>query len=163
MTLEEISSRYSWKEVGGIPGDGDFRLKLFSPLLKDLCENKIVYYERFMCVAIVEDIKITPELFEITAIPYIKIERSSSLKYYPVKPWTFGAGWCYTAVHKGYFTTYGGAWLFWTDKDLVRSVEELARKGDFETALNLTLYKDRQSTGKERRDNRSVGQSFDGE
>jgi hypothetical protein len=139
--LEELELKYSWKELASIPGDGNFRHQLFAPILNDLYENKIVYYERFMCVAILENIKITPELFEATAIPHVTIEREGK-SYYRTKPWTFGCRWDCMSAHKGHFSTYGGMWLFWTDKDLVKTVEELACKKEFEKAQELTLYKE---------------------
>jgi hypothetical protein len=142
MTLEELELKYSWGELAKIPGDGDLRFQLFSPILKDLYENKIVYYERFMCVAILDDVKITPVEFKAKAIPYLKIERAGSrLPFYPEKPWTFGAKWSYMSLSNGHFSTYGGMWQFWTDKELVKTVEDLVRKKEFETALESTLYK----------------------
>lgn len=143
MTLEELSLKYSWEELSKIPGDADFRFKTLSPILQNIYENKILYYERFMCVAVLEDIKITPERFEARAVPLIELKRLGSTPdgYYPEKPWTFGASWPHMAVQNGYFTTYGGMWIAWTDKELVKTVEELAKKGDLKTALNLTLYK----------------------
>ena len=144
MTLEEICLKYSWSELSSIPGDGNFRSQLFTPILKDLYENKIVYYERFMCVATIENIEITPERFEATALPYITIEREGKphLRRPLGKPWTFGCRWDWMTARDGHFSTYGGMWLFWTDKDLVKRVEELARNKEFEAAQNLTLYKD---------------------
>jgi len=142
MTLQEINSKYSWKELSSMPGDGELRRNLFSPFLTDLHENKIIYYERFLCVAILKDIIITPELFEATAVSHIKIERpDGEHSYYPKKPcWTFGAAWPYMRLLGDHFGTYGG-WLIWTDKELVKTVEELARKKDFKTAYELTAYK----------------------
>ena len=78
MTLEELELKYSWQEIGKSGGDGELHRKLFTPFLTDIYENKIVYYERFMCVAILENIKIAPDRFEATAIPYITIERGIS-------------------------------------------------------------------------------------
>lgn len=142
MTLQELSLKYSFKDLGSIPGDGDLRYQIFSPILKNLYENKIVYYERFMCVAILKDIIITPELFQATAIPYIKIERvDSKFTFYPIKPWKFGTTWSHLRLFNDHFAGYG-SWLFWPEKDLVKYVEEKARKGKFEEALKLTLYKD---------------------
>ena len=141
-TLQELSLKHSITDLQRIPGDGDLRYQIFSPILQNLYENKIIYYEHFMCVAILEDIKITPESFYATAIPHIKIERAdSNMKYYPPKPWKFGAKWSWMTLRHNRFGTYG-SWLFWTDKDLVKTVEEQARKGEFEKALELTLYKD---------------------
>ena len=144
ITLEELSSKYSWEEIGCVPGDGKFRRKLFTPFLSNLYENKIVYYERFMCVAILENVINTTERFEATAIPYITIERGERKPHPPTKPWKFGAVWSAMTVNDGHFSTYGGMWLFWTDKELVKTVEELAIKKDFETAQDITLYKGQQ-------------------
>ena len=141
MTLEELEIKYSWQEIGKSGGDGELHRKLFTPFLTDIFENKIVYYERFMCVAILENIKIAPDRFEATAIPYITIERGDKPRLRREKPWTFGSGWPYMTLHDGHFSTYGGLWLFWTDKELVKTVEELARKKEFEKAQELTLYK----------------------
>ena len=139
--LEELELKYSWEEIGRTPGDGNFRHQLFAPILRDIYENKIVYYERFMCVAILENIIITPERFEATATPVVKIERKGQPSRKDTKPWTFGCRWDIMTVRDGRFSTYGGMWMFWTDKQLVKTVEELARKGEFEKAQELTLHK----------------------
>jgi len=143
MTLQELELKYSWQEIGKSGGDGELHKELFTPFLTNIYENRIVYYERYMCVAILEDIKITPEKFEATAIPYLTIKTAGPAKYSPQKPWTFGSGWSYMTLNDSHFGTYGGMWLFWTDKELVKTVEELARKNHFEAALNLTVYKGR--------------------
>lgn len=143
MTLQELSSKYSFKDLGGIPGDGDLRYQIFSPILKNLYENKIIYYEQFMCVAILQDIQITPELFSATVIPYIKVERlDSHFKFYPKDPWTFGAKWSYMRLLNDHFVGYG-SWLFWPEKELVKKVEDKAKRGDFEGAWELTLFKNK--------------------
>jgi len=135
MTLKELSLKHSWKEIGCVPGDGSLRYQLFKPILEDLYENKIVYYERLMCVATLENVIITPKEFRATAIPHITIERGEDKPHPPLKPWTFGAIWSAMTLKQEYFSTYGGMWLFWTGKDLVKVVEELAIKKDFEFAL----------------------------
>ena len=141
MTLVEINSKYSEKDLCSIPGDENLRRELYLPFLQDLYQNKIVYYERFCCVAIVENLVITPEYFEVTAVPFIKIERAGSMfPYYPAKPWTFGVRWDTMRLIRDHFAGYG-SWAIWTEKDLVKTVEELARKREFETALELTVYK----------------------
>ena len=140
MTLPEINSTYSFEDIARIGGNADLRCKLFAPILTNIYENKIVYYERFMCIAIIEDIKITAESFSATAIPYLKIERAGSrLPFYPNKPWAFGAHWSVMRLLGDHFGGYC-SWLIWTDKELVKTVEELARKREFETALELTIY-----------------------
>ena len=75
MKPEELNSKYSWEELSKMPGDGELPRKLFSPFLEDLYEDKIIYFERSLCIVTLKDIKNTPELFEATATPYIHIER----------------------------------------------------------------------------------------
>jgi hypothetical protein len=140
--LEELNLKYSFEELQRMPGDRELRRKLFTPFLTDLHENKIIYYERFLCVASLKDIITTPEKFEATATPYINIEKPEEEESrFMKKPWTFGAGWPYIRLLGDHFGTYGG-WLIWTDKELVKTVEELARKKDFKTAYELTAYKE---------------------
>jgi len=141
MTLQEINSKYSWKDLNSMPGDGELRRKLFSPFLTDLYENKIIYFERFLSIVTLADIENTPEKFTATAIPYLNIEkpeggRSGFMK----EPWNFGAAWPYMRLSGDHFGTYS-MWLIWTDKELVKTVEELARKKDWEFAYELTAYK----------------------
>jgi len=45
MTLEEINSKYSWKELSSMPGYGELRRNLSSSFLTDLYENKIVSFQ----------------------------------------------------------------------------------------------------------------------
>jgi len=142
MTLQEINSKYSFKELRSMPGDGEFRHKLITPFLEDLYENKIIYFERSLSIVTLKNIKNTPELFEAKAIPYINIEKPGGQSFSNLmkKPWTFGAAWPYMTLLDDHFGTYSG-WLIWTDKELVKVVEELARKKDFEFAYELTAYK----------------------
>ena len=140
MTLQEINSKYSYKDLHCSPGSADLRRELFSPILTGLCQNKIVYYERFACVAVIENVEITPEYFQATTVPYLKLKAGGHVQYYPSKPWTFGAAWSVMRLIDDHFAGYG-SWMFWTDKNLVKRVEELAGKGELDAAMNLTLYK----------------------
>ena len=140
MTLQEFSSKYSFKELQSLPGE--IRREIYTPFLTDLYENKIIYYERFLCVAILKDITIDDEKFEATAIPYINIQHPAREgRYFPDKPWTFGVGWPYIRLLGDHFGGYS-SWLIWTDKELVKTVEELAIKKDWEFAYELTVDKE---------------------
>jgi len=142
MTLKEINSKYSFKELRSMPGDGEFRRKLITPFLEDLYENKIVYYEHGLSIVTLTDIKNTPELFKATATPYLNIEKpGGSPSRFMEKPWEFGAAWPYITVLDNHFGTYSG-WLIWTNKGLVRLVEELAREKKWYFAYELTAYKE---------------------
>ena len=139
MTLQEINSKYSYAELQSLPGE--VRRELYTPFLTDLYENKVIYYERFLCVAILKNIKTDTEKFEATAIPYINIQHPEREgRPFPKKPWTFGVGWPYIRMLGDHFGGYS-SWLIWTDKELVKTVEELAKRKEFEAAYDLTAYK----------------------
>jgi hypothetical protein len=87
-----------------------------------------------------ENIKILPNFFEATAIPYLKIEKERLDRFYPRKPWEFGARWSKMNLQDNIVSGYGG-WIMWCDPDLVKIVEQLVLEKRFKEALELTLYK----------------------
>ena len=141
MTLQELSAKYTSAELSNLPGDKEFRFKTFSPFFENLYDNKIVYYEKFVCIAQLEDIKITPESFSAIAIPLLEIEKHSfnPNPFYPTKPWKFSTIWDWICLSGNkFFVPYGG-WTVWPEPEKVRRVEELVKKGDHERALELTI------------------------
>jgi hypothetical protein len=74
MTIDELIQSYSEHDLSRFPGDNDLRHRLFSPLFMNLYEDKIVYRERFVCVARLQDIKVTSGSFSAIAVPLIHIE-----------------------------------------------------------------------------------------
>ena len=94
-----------------------------------------------MCVASVQEIEITPVSFSATVIPYLKIEQAGTInKYYPTAPYKFGANWIYLRLDKNCLSAFGNNWKIWTDPDIVQLVEEYIRNGEFEKALEITLF-----------------------
>ena len=84
MNISELNKQYTKEELTSFPGDNKFRFEIFSPLFRDLFENKVVYHERFTGLVILEDVNISAELFEATVTPYLKIEKGSRLdKFFP--------------------------------------------------------------------------------
>mgnify|MGYP000883470450 CR=1 FL=1 len=143
MTILELNTKYSFEDLEQMPGNGKLRYKLFPPVFKDLHENKIIYYERFVCVAILEEINFTEERFSAKAVPLLKIKGVGvNRDYLPEKPWTFGASWEYMRLTGDCFGTYG-SWLIWTDKVFVKHIESLVIAGNLEEAMNLTIYKNK--------------------
>jgi len=94
-----------------------------------------------MCIAILDEIKITDNSFFATMVPYLKIEREGySSKYFPPKPFKFGAKWSWLTLSKNHFAGCYAGWSFWPDKEIVQKAEELTRNGEFEKVMDLTLY-----------------------
>ena len=75
MTLLELSEKYTIEEIGADASDDDtLKFEIFSPFFRNLYENKIVYYDKFLCLALVQDIQITPNYLKIFVAPLLKVE-----------------------------------------------------------------------------------------
>ncbi len=143
MTIKELKSRYSQTELSYFPGDNELRYKLFSPLLQNLHEHKIIYYEKFIGIVKLKNIKITPEFFEATAIPYALIERGNRFENFfkTNSSWTIRGSWSWIRlIGESLGVPYAG-WSIWCEPELVRQVEALTLDKKFKEALQLTLHK----------------------
>ncbi len=145
MTIAELKAKYSWAELSQMPGDAKFRCEIFSPLLKNLYENKIVYRERIFGIIKVEELEITPEGFRAKAIPYLLLERDYIHEgrkigfdeyFFKQEYWHFGATWSFVRLLGDGLGTYG-MWKIWCDPEIVNQTEELILKKNFEEANNL--------------------------
>jgi len=146
MTIPELKSNHSVSDLSSFPGDKQLRYDLFSPLLKNLFENKVVYHERFTGIIKLEDVVITPERFEATAIPYLLIEKSERLDriFFRSPKWAFGSQWQYMRLIGDSINVPYANWSIWCEPYIVKKVEELTVKKMFREALNLTLYQEGQ-------------------
>lgn len=142
MTLKEINAKYSATELKRMPGDKEFRYQTFSPFFENLHENKIVYFERFICIAQIDNLIITPDSFKASAKPYLVCPRPDMPKFYsnPKAKWSFGAKWEYVSLTENHFGTYG-MWTIWPEKDFVITIEYLLKNGHNEMVLDLLLGK----------------------
>lgn len=148
MTIDELKRNYSEDDLSHFMGDNELRYRLFSPFFSNLHENKVVYRERFVCLVRLENIEITPEGFSSTAVPLIHIEFTGDWRPEPPpEPWEFGAVWKAMCVWNNGFSAPYASWTIWPDPELVREVERLALKGEFERALELTAWVSRKSIG----------------
>lgn len=139
MTIQQLKSTYTREQL--YSGACELKYQIFSPLFLNLFENKVVYRERFVAIIQLEEIKITPERFDATAIPLINIETGGPLsKRFPNKTWKFGSVWdgiSFTNDHLA--CTYGG-WTIWTDPETVKQAEQYAMQKEFSKALKLTVH-----------------------
>jgi hypothetical protein len=141
MYHPEIRTKYIEDEIVVFPIRNEFPFDRFSQIMKNLFENKIVYYEKFLCVATLKDIKICSDSFLATAIPHHKIEiKKSHYLYYPSKPWNFGSKWSSIRYNESNITSHYAGWTIWPGAERVQLVEECLKKGDFDEALQLTIH-----------------------
>ena len=144
LSISELNAKYDREELASIPGDREFRYQVLSPLFENLYENKVVYYERFVCIVKLEDIIITPERFEATAIPYLLIKKAIRMGRSDIIPemWRFGGVWEIITLSLTTMTFYSGVSI-WCDPHTVEKVEKLVLDKKYEEALNLTLWEGR--------------------
>ena len=139
MNIQELTEKYSKGELSSQIGDSELRRQEFSPLFRNLYENKVVYHERFTCIVKLENIELLPDRFSAKAIPHLLIEKGNKMdSFYPQKPWSIGANWEYLRLLKSALVPYSG-WLLWCDPGLTRQVEELVLEKKFKEALDLTF------------------------
>lgn len=142
MNISELNKKYTKDELTSTEGNKQFRFEVLSPLFKNLYENKVIYHERVTSIIKLENIKLTPDLFEATAIRLKLFEPISNFfKNKPIstkRSWTIGANWAYLTLDKnGCLHPY--SWLMWVDPELVRKVEKLVNDNNFVEARNLTI------------------------
>lgn len=142
MKLEDLKDTYSDEELSSFPGSGDLRFRIFSPFLKDLSGRKIVYHEKFVCIAAIQDVEITPQHFLATATLLLHIEQGSRPLFPPRRPWKFGGSWEHMTLSGQHFHVPYVGWSIWPEAELVEVVETHALNGRFREALGLSLYED---------------------
>jgi hypothetical protein len=141
MTFRDLRSKYTRDELSYFPGDAALRFDAFSPILSDLYEDKVVYCERFVCVVSLRNIEISAKRFKATCVPILPIERTGSFRRTaPEEEWDFSAPWDWMTLANNSINVPYAGWTIWPEKDRVREVIRLARAGDFEGALALTLH-----------------------
>lgn len=138
--IVELNNKYINGELSLGSGNKELRYNALSPLFENLYDNKVVYHERFTCIVKLQDIKLTHELFEAQAHLHLLIDPGvfRRLKSPPPEIWTVGANWAYLKLNGNYLSPYS-SWLMWTDPVLVKKVEALVLKNNFDEALNMTM------------------------
>lgn len=136
-----LRSKYDDKTLSDFPGDNQLHYEIFSPIFKNLFQNKVVYYERFIGIVKLEDIVITPERFQATAIPYLCIERKQRVdEFFFRKPkWTFSAQWQSMRLIGNSINVPYANWTIWFDPETIKLVEEFVNSNKMKEALDLTF------------------------
>jgi hypothetical protein len=142
MKPQDLKNTYSDEDLSNFPGDGALRFRIFSPFLEDISGREIVYYERFVCIAAIHDVKITAKRFLATASLLLHIEQEGRPLFPPRRPWKFGANWEHMVLSGGHFHVNYSGWSIWPEAALVKTVETHAVNGRFREALSLSLYEE---------------------
>jgi hypothetical protein len=140
MNITELNKKYVNSELSSTEGDKQFRYEVLSPLFKNIYENKVVYHERVTSIIKLENIELSPDSFNATAIRLSLIENEQShIKFSRSREiWTVGANWAYLRFVGNCISPYSG-WMMWVDPELVEKVEKLVIDKNFDEALNLTI------------------------
>ena len=145
MKLSDLRGKYTDKELRWSIGDSEIRYRAFSPFFQNLHEEKVVYYEKFMCVARLDDLKITTEGVYATAVPITPIPRvglpENLIKRYitPEKPWRIGMKWEWMMMNVISLGNPQVGWTIWPEADRVQTIEKLLGVGDINSVIKMTL------------------------
>jgi len=137
MTLIQLLEQHP--ELRTNKGDPVFRHSVWAPYFRNLHEGKVLYRERFICIARIDDLKITEGGVGGTVVPLQYIYSYPHLRL-PERPWHFGGSWEHMWQHDNCLGMPYANWTIWPEPSLVRAVESLASKGDIEGALELIGY-----------------------
>jgi hypothetical protein len=145
MRLTDLRSQYTDKELRWSMGDQALRYRAFSPFFQNLHEGKVVYYEKFMCIARLDNLEITPEGIYALAVPVTPIPRvglpENLIKSYitPEKPWRIGMRWEWMMMNVVSLGNSQVGWTVWPEAERVQAVEKLVEAGDLLGVMKLTL------------------------
>ena len=146
MKLSDLYKSYTEEELQYSEGDSTIRFRAFSTFFQNLHEGKVIYYEKFMCIARLDDLTITPERLSAKAVPVTPIARigmpESMIQRYttPQKPWNIGMQWSWMMLNGGGLGNPYVGWTIWPEVGRVQAVEKLIAAGNIEGIMKLTLY-----------------------
>ena len=135
MTLKELLKNYPDHDLETNNGNPSFRRSVWTPFFVNLHEGKLVYRERFVCLARIEELKINEDGVWGTVVPLNYFYTRPSLVL-PSRPWRFGGSWGYMSQGEYTLSAYS-SWSIWPEVPRVRAVAALLEKGDPEGALEL--------------------------
>ncbi len=140
MTLKEIDEKYG-NTLSAIPENGQLKRELFSPILSNLYENKVIYHERNTIIAEIDRV-----VFDHHGMHFFTKSAVTFNECFPrmtphlEKPFRFMSSWSFLRYSEGSFSPYSG-WILWPDPGLVRQTIELVKEGRWKEACELTIFK----------------------
>ncbi len=137
-TLAQLREQYTEEQLSNQEGDSQLRYQLFAPFFRNLFENKVVYYERGVCIARLEDIEITSGGFHATAHPQLQMYPDISEGSYFPESWQFGGPWASMCLSDDHFFMPYAGWSVWPEAERVQMAEALVLQGRINEALRIT-------------------------
>ena len=134
MTLKELQKRHP--NLRRNYGDALFRRSVWAPFFENLHENKVIYREKFICLARIDDLEITEGGVKGTVVPLQFLKTYEHLNT-PSKAWRFGGSWEHMWQSENSLGQPYAGWTIWPEVPRVRAVENLLSKDDIEGALEL--------------------------
>lgn len=92
MTLKALLENYPDKKLTYNHGDPVFRRSVWEPFFQNLHENKVIYRERFVCLARLDDLETDESGVRALVVPLNYFYTREGLRL-PPKPWRFGGSW----------------------------------------------------------------------
>jgi hypothetical protein len=110
---------------------------VWGPFFENLYEDKLIYRERFICLAKIENLNLTDQGVTGSVVPlhFIRIPRGLPAPRF--NRWGFGGTWAHMFQVNGYLTQPYAGWSVWPEADRVRAIEGLLAHNDTEGALEL--------------------------
>jgi hypothetical protein len=134
MTLKELQIKHP--DLRTNSGDPVFRRSVWSPFFENLHEGKVIYRERFICLARIDDLEITDGGVGGTVVPLVYLY----VPHYINKPpgtWHFGGSWRHMWQSENTLGQPYAGWSIWPEPSLIKAVESLISKNDVDGALEL--------------------------
>jgi hypothetical protein len=110
---------------------------VWTPFFKNLHEGKVIYRERFICLARIEYLRLTEIGVGGLVVPLKYLYIPSYLHSVPQKGWGFGGGWQHMSQGDGTLRDIYAGWTIWPEAERVRAIETLLNRDDTEGALEL--------------------------
>ena len=90
MRLNDLLAKYPGPALQGNNGDAVLRRSVWSPFFENLHENKVIYCERFICLARIENLRITDIGVGGLIVPLKYLYVPDYIHGAPKKSWGFG-------------------------------------------------------------------------
>ena len=139
MTIQELKSKYTEKELSWFPGDMELRYQLFSPFFHNLYENKLVFNGRMMGIVKIETMEITPARLRLSFIPYLCIKQNNRNDelFFSRPKWTVTGSWNWMLLGNNSISVPYASWSIWFEPAFVKMIEELTLKQNFDEVSDL--------------------------
>lgn len=139
MTLKDLLTKYPDKKLNYNHGDPVFRRSVWEPFFQNLHENKVIYRERFVCLARLEDLETDEHGVRGQVVPLNYFYTREGLRL-PSKPWRFGGSWEHMWQGNYWLAQPYAGWCLWPEPARVRAIEKLLAKEDREGAMELVCW-----------------------